>query len=82
MYSKIIKDSRELYSKAVREYSAINEQAVRYPKLECRKDSGEVEEAVHLILDFLERYDILHRQNSEVRNFSKSFVSNAIKVKG
>jgi len=79
VFSKIIIESREFYSKAVKEYSAIGGQAIQHPRLECCKDSGEVDERVDLITDFLNRYDILHRQNSQARNISKSFVSNFIK---
>ncbi|MGA2788191.1 MAG: hypothetical protein ABSF60_11755 [Verrucomicrobiota bacterium] len=32
-----------------------------------------------VLTDFLNRYDILNRQNSQARNISKSFVSNFIK---
>ena len=79
VFSKIIIESREFYSKAVEEYSTIGGQVVQHPRLECCKDSGEVDERVELIINFLNRYDILHRQNSQARNISKSFVSNFIK---
>jgi hypothetical protein len=81
VFSKVISDSKESYSKAVKKYSMIDEHAVRHPRLECHTDSGKVEETVHLILDFLDRYELLHGQNSNVRNVTKSFVSNVIESK-
>ena len=78
IFSKIISNSRQVYSKAVDEYKTIDSHAVKFPKLQCCKDSGEVDEKVELILDFLNSYDILHRRNSSLRNIAISFVSNAI----
>ena len=80
VFSKVITDSKEFYSKAIEKYSTIDGHTVQHPKLICCKDSEEVEEEVHLISHFLDRYDVLNRQNLNVgNNISKSFVSNVIK---
>ena len=79
IFSTVIRDSREVFSKAVEEYSVFNGQVLKHPKLERIEGVGKVNEQVDLIKTFLNSYDVLYRQNSQVRRVSESFVSNAIK---
>ena len=76
--SKIVDESRSFYLAAVKEYSVIGGQPVKFPKLQSKEDNGAPLETIHLISDFLNHYDSLHKRNSNLRDISKSFVSNAI----
>lgn len=78
VFSKKISDARDYYSIAVQEYSVINGHSVQFPKLQSCEDSGVVRENVELITEFFEVYDNLNRRNSNVRDISRFFVSNAI----
>jgi hypothetical protein len=77
-FSEIVSNSRSFYFEAVKEYSLIGGFALQFPRLQCVDDSGAVKEQIDLITDFLNVYDTLHKRNSNVKDITMSFASNAL----
>lgn len=66
VFTNIVTASRISFSNALDDFSEMEGQKILHPKLECCNDSGEVEEAIELIPDFLERYDSLCQRSSNL----------------